>query len=555
MDEQTLLEEIRAMREEMHAMREQMTGMIGDTNKKLEVIGGFVKAMNEAQTFEKTMRAVENVTKDITGGGSPQSVDAQFIAIEGDRFYVTDGENRDYIVPDDIDTLQTVMEMGEVYTEGDKAMIPVQSNDNTPVGWIIAEKEGGFEGVDLSQLAKGSTVMDTISLAIEKEINHSHAITDVLTNLKNRDGLQEYLKNDVVAYIGENKSVSILMCDLDHFKAINDNYGHQAGDQVLRQVAEILENNTRDGIDSAFRVGGEEMVCVVGCGTEKATDIAERIRGQIEAAVFEYNGQEIPVTVSIGVHEVQDRDVTPENIKEVFDMELRSADNALYEAKESGRNQVVISEESRNYERKPQEQKKEPSFFNKDSYKDIRNKVYINCDAKTAYDIGQQAQQFNVKYAIKYDGGKSSVTVDGVAGKNFLDFISKSYPQARISEPKQAERPTQQQTQEMKGAKADDTPKKSPSFFNRDGFSQIQNKTFVNTDSKTAYSISKAAQDEGVEHSVKYAGQHSTVTLDGVKDKHFIDVIQSMQEWAAKVQVKAEQMRSSQQRPMAEGAR
>ena len=61
----------------------------------------------------------------------------------------------------------------------------------------------------------------------------------------------------------------------------------------LRQVAEILENNTRDGIDSAFRVGGEEMVCVVGCGTEKATDIAERIRWQIEAAVFEYNNKGI----------------------------------------------------------------------------------------------------------------------------------------------------------------------------------------------------------------------------------------------------------------------
>lgn len=550
MDEQTLLEEIRAMREEMHAMHEQMTNMIGDTNRKLEVIGGFVKAMNEAQTFEKTMRAVENVTKDITGSGR-----AEFIAIEGDKLFTTDGENRNYYEARDKELLDLVMSEGEVFVNDDLAIIPVQSNDNTPVGWIIAEKEGGFEGVDLSQLAKGSTVMDTISLAIEKEINHSHAITDVLTNLKNRDGLQEYLKNDVAAYIGNDKPLSILMCDLDHFKAINDNYGHQAGDLVLRQVADILANNTREGIDGAFRVGGEEMVCIVGCDTEKATDIAERIRGQIEAAVFEYNGQEIPVTVSIGVHEMQDRDITPQNIKEVFEMGLKSADNALYEAKESGRNQVVISEESRSYVRKPQEQKKEPSFFNKDSYRDIQNKVYIDCDAKTAYDIGQQAQEFNVKYAIKYDGGRSSVTVDAIAGKDFLDFISKSYPHARISEPKQAERPVQQQSQEMKVGKSDNTPGKSPSFFNKDGFSQIQNKTFVNTDSKTAYSISRAAQDEGVEHSVKYAGQHSTVTLDGVKDKHFIDVIQSMQEWAAKVQVKAEQIRSSQQRPVAEGAR
>lgn len=445
MNEEMLLEEIRAMREEMHAMREQMTGMIGDTNKKLEVIGGFVKAMNEAQTFEKTMRAVENVTKDITGSGR-----AEFVAIEGDKLFTTDGENRNYYEAKDKEFLDLVMSEGEVFANDDLAIIPVQSNDNSPVGWIIAEKEGGFEGVDLSQLAKGSTVMDTISLAIEKEINHSHAITDVLTNLKNRDGLQEYLKNDVVQYVGDDKPLSILMCDLDHFKAINDNYGHQAGDQVLKQVAEILANNTRDGIDSAFRVGGEEMVCVLGCDTAKATDIAERIRGQIEMEVFKSGEQEIPVTVSIGVHEIQDRDITPQNIKEVFEMELRTADNALYEAKESGRNQVVISEESRS---KARQEKNEPTFFNKNTYREIQNKVYIDCDAKTAYDIGQQAQKFGVKFAIKYDGGKSSVTVDGQSGKNFLDFIAKSYPQVHISEPKQNEKTASQAEQKEQSAK------------------------------------------------------------------------------------------------------
>ena len=173
MNEEMLLEEIRAMREEMHAMREQMTGMIGDTNKRLEVIGGFVKAMNEAQTFEKTMRAVENVTKDITGGGR-----ADFIAISGDALYTTDGEARLPYEAKDRDVLDMVMADGEIFVDNDIAIIPVTSNEGQPVGWVVAEKEGGFDGVDLSQLAKGSTVMDTISLAIEKELNHSHAITD-----------------------------------------------------------------------------------------------------------------------------------------------------------------------------------------------------------------------------------------------------------------------------------------------------------------------------------------------------------------------------------------
>ena len=77
----------------------------------------------------------------------------------------------------------------------------------------------------------------------------------------------------------------------------------------------------------------------------------------------------------------------------------------------------------------------------------------------------------------------------------------------------------------------------------------------MDTDSRTAYNISVAAQQEGVEHSVKYHGDRSTVTLDGVKDRHFLDVISSMAEWAAKVQIRAAQMREQQSRPIGEGAR
>ena len=545
MNEEMLLEEIRAMREEMHAMREQMTGMIGDTNKRLEVIGGFVKAMNEAQTFEKTMRAVENVTKDITGGGR-----ADFIAISGDALYTTDGEARLPYEAKDRDVLDMVMADGEIFVDNDIAIIPVTSNEGQPVGWVVAEKEGGFDGVDLSQLAKGSTVMDTISLAIEKELNHSHAITDELTNLKNRDGLNEYIKNTIVPTVGEDKPVSILMCDIDHFKSVNDTYGHQAGDAVLKQVAQILADNTRGGIDTAFRIGGEEMVCIVGCDTKEATDIAERIRGQIEMSVFEFEGQEIPVTVSIGVHEMDGKEFTPENAKESFDMEFKAADRALYEAKEGGRNQVVISEESRDKQR-------EPSFYNKNIYGSIQNKTYINCGAKTAYEISQSAQTLKVPHSVKYDGSRSSVVVDGVQNKQFLDYLATSYPGIRISQGNQVEKaelntPTRPVYDQQR---AQGEQKKSPTYFNRDGYSQIDNKTYVDTDSRTAYSISKAAQEQGVEHSVKYNGNRSTVTLDGVKDRRFLDLISSMADWAAKVQIKAAQMREQPSRVQGAGAR
>ena len=570
MDEQILLEEMRAMREEMHAMREQMTNMIGDTNKKLEVIGGFVKAMNEAQTFEKTMRAVENVTKDITGGGR-----TEFVAIDGDRYFTTDGEQRNYYEPKDKDMLDLVMEDGNIFVDADLAVIPVQSNEGQPVGWVIAEKSGGFDGVDMSQLAKGSMVMDTISLAIERELNHRMAVTDELTHLKNRDGLNEYLKNTIVPAAGEDRPISILMCDIDHFKAVNDNYGHDAGDEVLKQVAAILSDNTRNGIDTAFRVGGEEMVCVLGCDTSQATDIAERIRGQIEGAMFMYQDTEIPVTVSIGVHEVQDKELTAEKIKESFGAEIKAADKALYEAKESGRNQVVVSEESREKQRKP-------TFYNKDIFPGLPNKSYITCDAKTAYEISQAAQSFNVEHSAKYYGQKSKVVVDGVKDREFLEYIAKSYPSVEISPDRsmqykridrqaqqqagQTYQPTyQSQTQQRSygqstysqsyGDQQRPSQAKLPKYFNRQGYAGIENKIYVDTDSRTAYNISVAAQQEGVEHSVKYHGDRSTVTLDGVKDRHFLDVISSMAEWAAKVQIRAAQMREQQSRPIGEGAR
>lgn len=556
MNEEMLLEEIRAMREEMHAMREQMTGMIGDTNKKLEVIGGFVKAMNEAQTFEKTMKAVENVTHDITGGG------AQFVATEGDRFFTTDGENRDYIVPDNIDVMRSVMENGGIVVQGDTAIIPVQANNDRAIGCIIAQRQGGFEGVDLSQLAKGSTVMDTISLAIEKELNHSLAVTDELTHLKNRDGLNEYLKNTILPTAGNDSPISILMCDIDHFKKVNDTYGHDAGDEVLKQVAQILSDNTRNGIDTAFRVGGEEMVCVLGCDTAQATDIAERIRGQIEGALFMYQDQEIPVTVSIGVHEVQDKNLTAENIKESFGAEIKAADKALYEAKESGRNQVVISEESRDKQRKP-------TFYNRDAFPGMENKSYIHCDAKTAYDISQSAQQFKVEHTVKYNGENSKVAVDGVKNREFLSYISKSYPGIEITPDRTMQYKRIDRQQEQKPVQTYQSPsgqsrpvsqyqggqKKEPTYYNKDAFAGIAHKTYVNTDSKTAYNISQAAQINGVQHSVKYDGARSTVTLDGVKDKHFLDVIRSMAEWAEKVHIKAAQMKEQTNRPIGEAAR
>lgn len=128
------------------------------------------------------------------------------------------------------------------------------------------------------------------------------------------------------------KNMSIVLLDIDHFKNINDTYGHQVGDEVLRKVAETIEQGLRDA-DIAARWGGEEIALVlVGANEEEAGRKAERIRKSIEMLTFE-NPQDLKVSVSLGVTEAE------ANI--TLDEMVKRADEALYKAKETGRNKVV----------------------------------------------------------------------------------------------------------------------------------------------------------------------------------------------------------------------
>ena len=128
--------------------------------------------------------------------------------------------------------------------------------------------------------------------------------TDALTGLANRRSLEEFLRSAQIAAMETGEPLSVLMIDIDHFKKFNDSYGHQVGDQVLRLVAKVLQENVRD-VDLAARYGGEEMIAVLpGANLDVGAEVAERIRCRISEARLtrRTTGQEIAsVTVSIGV--------------------------------------------------------------------------------------------------------------------------------------------------------------------------------------------------------------------------------------------------------------
>ena len=161
--------------------------------------------------------------------------------------------------------------------------------------------------------------------------------TDFLTSLNNRGFWEEALINEYKRIKRSGHHSTLLMCDIDHFKRVNDTFGHAAGDAVIQQVAVAVKKNLRS-TDVAGRYGGEEFaVLLLDTTVEQAMFFAERLRKNVEAMAVEYNQQVLRVTVSIGVAEYH------EDMGEYRDW-LEAADKALYQSKAAGRNRITKAE-------------------------------------------------------------------------------------------------------------------------------------------------------------------------------------------------------------------
>lgn len=164
------------------------------------------------------------------------------------------------------------------------------------------------------------------------------ATTDAVTGLYNRHYLTSHMETRLEAAQRSGKPLSVMMMDIDHFKAVNDTYGHAAGDLVLKEFANRIGKNIR-GVDLAARYGGEEFVVMMPeTPTDWAYMIADRLRQEVSENSFEVglDAGPISITVSIGVSTSNDG-TSPATL-------LEDADKALYEAKESGRNKVIIAD-------------------------------------------------------------------------------------------------------------------------------------------------------------------------------------------------------------------
>ncbi|NOH72369.1 GGDEF domain-containing protein [Vibrio pectenicida] len=163
---------------------------------------------------------------------------------------------------------------------------------------------------------------------------HDSAIKDELTQLYNRRALEELLPTEVARAHRHDQPLSIVLLDIDHFKQVNDTYGHQVGDEVLRITGRVLKLHTRRD-DLSFRYGGEEfMVLLPNTDVEKALIVAEKLREEIEEARM-LPSKKDRCTASFGVTQLHD---------EEWQSAVERADIALYNAKTNGRNQVIAGE-------------------------------------------------------------------------------------------------------------------------------------------------------------------------------------------------------------------
>ena len=237
------------------------------------------------------------------------------------------------------------LQEASVWPDRQVAVLPIQTR-NRKLALLLVKRERPFDPSEANTMLLGA-LADHIGVAFENALLYRLAITDELTQLFTVRHFHTRIEESVFECERHQQKFGLLMLDLDHFKAINDQWGHLAGDEVLRQVARLLARTIRV-VDSAYRYGGDEFAILL---PERdfaaARGVAERVRQGVEGLKIPLEGGgNVAVTVSVGIAICPDDGASAQKL-------VAAADAALYEAKRGGRNRVS-TRQGRRDSRKPQ---------------------------------------------------------------------------------------------------------------------------------------------------------------------------------------------------------
>ena len=255
--------------------------------------------------------------------------------IEHDKTVIGRGQKAEVRLLDD----GISREHAQITVEGNK--IVLQDLGSTNGTFCNGLKVDRKELVDGDKILVGSTTIlkftyhDNLDEIFQKQMYES-ALRDGLTKAFNKKYFTDRLESELTFAIRHVSALSLVMFDIDHFKKVNDTYGHQAGDHVLSSISTLLTSALR-AEDVFARYGGEEFAVICrGTDLVQAQIVGERLRKAVEKHNFVFEGTQIPVTISVGIAGLPDPEV-----KDAPDLVSR-ADKALYQSKHGGRNRVTI---------------------------------------------------------------------------------------------------------------------------------------------------------------------------------------------------------------------
>jgi len=249
--------------------------------------------------------------------------------LKGTRWCIGRSAENDIVLEDDR------VSRHHVTLEGRGSRWIVRDEGSTNGTWVGERKLEGYVQLGNSDRIKiGASIFKFLSGDDVESATHEEIYRLTLTdNLTNRRGLQDELDKEFVRARRHTRNFCVLMLDIDHFKKVNDTYGHGVGDAVLAEVAATVRSQTRD-VDVVARYGGEEIMVIAPETTlSEGAALAERIRATVESLLVQHDGREVSVTVSIGCADFSAADSSAEAL-------LERADAKLYAAKNSGRNRV-----------------------------------------------------------------------------------------------------------------------------------------------------------------------------------------------------------------------